>query len=149
MCGNGSWHTYGMRLVLPSGTGCDSHPLLVCRRLAPKAPSRVRSREPFGCPPKHSAAPWKLAQTVIESRLKGGGYAESKNYKLKHTLQARVSVRTNIKSGREGKVNQLRNNVDEHGDLFYRGLVLNNLVLVEVVTKTGSLSTLSLSQTVT
>jgi hypothetical protein len=54
-----------------------------------------------------------------------------------------------IKSGREGKVNQLRNNVDEHGDLFYRGLVLNNLVLVEVVTKTGSLSTLSLSQTVT
>jgi hypothetical protein len=33
--------------------------------------------------------------------------AESKNYKLKHTLQAEVSVRTNIKSGREGKqINQ-------------------------------------------
>jgi hypothetical protein len=58
-------------------------------------------------------------------------------------------VRTNIKSGREGKANQLRNNADEHGDLFYRGSVLKNLVPVEVVTKTGSLSTLSLSQTVT
>jgi hypothetical protein len=33
--------------------------------------------------------------------------------------------------------------------LFYRGLVLANLVLIEVVTKTGSLSTLSLSQTIT
>ena len=31
----------------------------------------------------------------------------------------------------------------------YRGLVLANLLPVEVVTKTGSLSTLSLSQTVT
>jgi hypothetical protein len=33
--------------------------------------------------------------------------------------------------------------------LFYRGLVLANLLPVEVVTKTKSLSTLSLSQTVT
>jgi hypothetical protein len=33
-------------------------------------------------------------------------------------------------------------------DLFYRGSVLANLLPVEVVTKTGSLSTLSLSQTV-
>jgi hypothetical protein len=33
--------------------------------------------------------------------------------------------------------------------LFYRGSVLANLFPVEVVTKTGSLSTLSLSQTVT
>jgi hypothetical protein len=33
--------------------------------------------------------------------------------------------------------------------LFYRGSVLANLIPVEVVTKTGSLSTLSLSQTVT
>jgi hypothetical protein len=36
-----------------------------------------------------------------------------------------------------------------HDDLFYRGLVLANLFPVEVVTKTRSLSTLSLSQTVT
>ena len=48
-----------------------------------------------------------------------------------------------------GKTNQPRNKADEHGDLFYRGSVLKNLVPVEVVTKTGSLSTLSLSQTVT
>jgi hypothetical protein len=33
--------------------------------------------------------------------------------------------------------------------LFYRGSVLKNLVHIEVVTKTGSLSTLSVSQTVT
>jgi hypothetical protein len=86
----------------------------------------------------------------IESRLEGGGgQAKSENYKLKHTLQAGVSVRSNIKSGREGKTNQPRNNADEHSDLFYRGLVLKNLVPVEEVTKMGSLSTLSLSQTVT
>ena len=66
-----------------------------------------------------------------------------------NTLQAGVSVRMNIKSGREGKTNQPRNKADEHDDLFYRGSVLKNLVPVEVVTKTGSLSTLSLSQTVT
>jgi hypothetical protein len=66
-----------------------------------------------------------------------------------NTLQVGVSIRMNIKSGREGKTNQPRNKADEHGDLFYRGSVLKNLVPVEVVTKTGSLSTLSLSQTVT
>jgi hypothetical protein len=33
--------------------------------------------------------------------------------------------------------------------MFYRGLVLKNLIPVEEVTKTGSISTLSLSQTVT
>jgi hypothetical protein len=33
--------------------------------------------------------------------------------------------------------------------LFYRGSVPKNLISVEVVTKTGSLSTLSLSQTIT
>jgi hypothetical protein len=37
----------------------------------------------------------------------------------------------------------------EKVDLFYRGSVLGNLLPVEVVTKTGSLSTISLSQTVT
>jgi hypothetical protein len=65
-----------------------------------------------------------------------------------NTLQAGVSVRIISESGREGKTNQQRNNADEHDDLFYRGLVLKNLVPIEVVTKTGSLSTLSLSQTV-
>jgi hypothetical protein len=47
------------------------------------------------------------------------------------------------------KTNQPRNKENDHGDLFYRGSVLKNLVPVEVVTKTGSLSTLSLSQTIT
>jgi hypothetical protein len=36
-----------------------------------------------------------------------------------------------------------------HGDLFYRGSVSKNLVPVEEVTKTMSISTISLSQTVT
>jgi hypothetical protein len=35
--------------------------------------------------------------------------------------------------------------VSEHDDLFYRGSVPKNLVPVEEVTKTGSISTLSLS----
>jgi hypothetical protein len=65
-----------------------------------------------------------------------------------NTLRAGVSVRTNVKSGREGKTYQPRNKADGHGDLFYRGSVLRNLVPIEVVTKTGSLSTFSISQTV-
>jgi hypothetical protein len=48
---------------------------------------------------------------------------------------------------RENKSNE--NQANEHGDLFYRGSVPKNLVPVEEVTKTGSISTLSLSQTVT
>ena len=66
-----------------------------------------------------------------------------------NTLQAEVSVRIKSESGREGKTNQPRNKADEHDDLFYRGSVPKNLVPIEVVTKTGSLSTLSLSQMVT
>jgi hypothetical protein len=63
--------------------------------------------------------------------------------------KAGVSVRNESESEREGKTNQPRKKVDEHDDLFYRGSVLKNLVPIEVVTKTGSLSTLCLSQTVT
>jgi hypothetical protein len=55
----------------------------------------------------------------------------------------------NPSPGERGKTNQPRNKASEHDDLFYRGSVLKNLVPVEVVTKTGSLSTLSLSQMVT
>jgi hypothetical protein len=36
-------------------------------------------------------------------------------------------------------------NTSGQGDLFYRGLVPNNLVPVEEATKAGSISTLSLS----
>jgi hypothetical protein len=60
-----------------------------------------------------------------------------------------LALELKLSPGERGKTNQLRNKADEHGDLFYRGSVLKNLVPVEVVTKTGSLSTLSLSQTVT
>ena len=74
---------------------------------------------------------------------------QSENYKLKHTLQVGVSVRNEFESEREGNTNQPTNKADEHGDLFYRGSVLKNLVPIEVVTKTGSLSNLSLFQTVT
>jgi hypothetical protein len=52
-------------------------------------------------------------------------------------------------SPREGENKSNENQANEHDDLFYRGSVVKNLVPVEVVTKTGSLSTLSLSQTVT
>ena len=60
-----------------------------------------------------------------------------------------VSVRIKFKSRREGEKKTNENQANEHSDLFYRGSVLANLLPVEVVTKTGSLSTLSLSQTVT
>jgi hypothetical protein len=69
-----------------------------------------------------------------------------------------INLSTHYKSGlalemnlspKERGQNHPRNKADEHGDLFYRGSVLKNLVPVEVVTKIGSLSTLSLSQTVT
>jgi hypothetical protein len=70
-------------------------------------------------------------------------------YNFKHTLQVGVSVRIKYKSEREGKTNQPRIKASEHDDLFYRGSVSKNLVPVEEVTKTGFISTLSLSQTVT
>jgi hypothetical protein len=44
---------------------------------------------------------------------------ESENYKLKHTLQAGVSVRNESEFKREGKTNQPRNTANEHDDLFY------------------------------
>jgi hypothetical protein len=53
-----------------------------------------------------------------------------------------------FKSGREGENKSNENQANEHDDLFYRCSVPKNLVPVEEVTKTGSISTLSLSQTV-
>jgi hypothetical protein len=52
-------------------------------------------------------------------------------------------------SSKEGGNKSTRIKASEHGDLFYRGSVPKNLVPVEEVTKTGSTSTMSLSQTVT
>jgi hypothetical protein len=68
---------------------------------------------------------------------------------FKHTLQVGVSVRIKFKSGREGENKSKENQSNEHNDLFYRGSVPKNLVPVEEVTKTGSIPTISLSQTVT
>jgi hypothetical protein len=65
------------------------------------------------------------------------------------TTTSRVSVRNINKSAREGEKQISSKQGVRHKDLFYRGSVLANLLPVEVVTKTGSLSTLSLSQTVT
>jgi hypothetical protein len=60
-----------------------------------------------------------------------------------------LALELKLKFEREGKTNQPRNKASEHGDLFYRGSVPKNLVPVEEVTKTGSISTLSFSQTIT
>jgi hypothetical protein len=65
------------------------------------------------------------------------------------TTTSRVSVRNINESEGEGAKQIVSKYRVRHDDLFYRGSVLANLLPVEVVTKTGSLSTLSLSQTVT
>jgi hypothetical protein len=79
----------------------------------------------------------------IESRLEG---VDRRNLKI-------INLGTHYKPGLALELNpspkDRGNKADEHGDLFYRVSVLKNLVPVEVVTKIGSLSTLSLSQTVT
>jgi hypothetical protein len=54
-------------------------------------------------------------------------------------------VRIKVKFRREGENKSNENQANEHGDLFYRGSVPKNIVPVEEVTKTGSISTLSLS----
>jgi hypothetical protein len=80
---------------------------------------------------------------------RGGWIGKSEIYKVKAQLQDGVSVRNINEFEREGENKSQANKSGWHGDLFYRGSVLANLLPVEVVTKTGSLSTLSLSQTVT
>jgi hypothetical protein len=65
------------------------------------------------------------------------------------TTTSRVSVRNDNESEREGAKQIVIELEVRRKDLFYRGSVFANLLPVEVVTKTGSLSTLSLSQTVT
>jgi hypothetical protein len=71
------------------------------------------------------------------------------NFTNLNTTSSRVSVRNRNESKREGEKQIMSEYRVRHDDLFYRGSVLANLLPVEVVTKTGSLSTLSLSQTVT
>jgi hypothetical protein len=70
------------------------------------------------------------------------------NFTNLNTLQAGVSVRIKSESERERKqINQELKRMNTV--IFYRGSVPKNLVPVKVVTMIGSLSTLSLSQTVT
>ena len=65
-----------------------------------------------------------------------------------NTTTSRVSVRNIIESERGRENKSQANNEVRHGDLFYRGSVLANLLPVEEATKVGSFSTPSLSQTV-
>ena len=64
------------------------------------------------------------------------------------TTTSRVSVRNINESAREGAKQIASKWRVWHADLFYRGSVLANLLPVEEATKAGSLSTLTLSQTV-
>jgi hypothetical protein len=48
-----------------------------------------------------------------------------------------LALEMNSSPRERGKTNQPRNKADEHGILFYRGLVLKNLVPVEVVQRLG------------
>jgi hypothetical protein len=85
----------------------------------------------------------------IESRLERVDRWNLKIINLSTHYKPGLALEQISSPGERGKTNQPRSKVDEHGDLFYRGSVLKNLVPIEVVTKTGSLSTLPLSQTVT
>ena len=84
----------------------------------------------------------------IESRLEGGVNRAKLKFTKLITTTSRVSVRNIIEYERGCKNKSQANKEVRHKDLFYRGSVLANLLPVEVVTKTRSLSTLSLSQTV-
>jgi hypothetical protein len=85
----------------------------------------------------------------IESCLEGVNRRNLKIINLNTHYKSGLVLEMNSSPKERGKTNQPRNKADEHDNLFYRGSVLKNLVPVEVVTKTGSLSTLSLSQAVT
>jgi hypothetical protein len=85
----------------------------------------------------------------IESRLEGGVNRANLKFINLSTTTSRVSVRNVNESEREDENKSQANKECDRRICFYRGSVLANLLPVEVVTKTGSLSTLSLSQTVT
>jgi hypothetical protein len=68
-------------------------------------------------------------------------------YDVWEQTQINISKKTLEIGKRANKSSE--NKASEHGDLFYRGSVPKNLVLIEETTKAGSISTLSLSQMVT
>jgi hypothetical protein len=85
---------------------------------------------------------------LFESHLEGVDRRNLKFITL-NTLQVGVSVRANVKSGREGKTNQPRDKANGHGDLFYRGLVLKNLDPLRWSQRPDLFQLFFLSQTVT
>jgi hypothetical protein len=90
----------------------------------------------------------KAGALPIESRLEGGWIGRNWNLQILTQLQAGLALGI-ITSPRKRVQKQIASEWRVwHADLFYRCSVLANLLPVEVVTKTGSLSTLSLSQTV-
>jgi hypothetical protein len=91
---------------------------------------------------------YKVGVKPAESHLEGVDRRNLKFINLSTHYKLRLALELNP-SPKEGETNQPRDKADEHGDLFYRGSVPKNLVPIKVVTKTGSLSTLSLSQMVT
>jgi hypothetical protein len=97
-------------------------------------------------PPKSPTAERHLHS---ESRLEGVDRRNLKFTNLSTHYKPGLALEQISSPGERGKTNQPRNKADEHGNLFYRGSVLKNLVPVEVVTKIGSLSILSLSQAAT
>jgi hypothetical protein len=85
----------------------------------------------------------------IESCLEGVNRRNLKFINLSTNYKQGLALELKSSLGERGKQINPRNKANEHGDLFYRGSVPKNLVPVEVVTKTWSFSTLSLSQTIT
>jgi hypothetical protein len=74
---------------------------------------------------------------------------ETEIYNFKHNYKLGLALEINPSSKERGKQTNQRNIADDTVIFFYRGSVPKNLIPVEEVTKIGSLSTLSLSQTVT
>jgi hypothetical protein len=89
------------------------------------------------------------APIPIESRLEGLNRRNLKIINLSTHYKPGLALEMNSSPKERGETNQPRNKANEYDDLFYQGSAVKNLVPAEVVTKTGFLSTLSLSQTVT
>ena len=84
---------------------------------------------------------------MFESCLEGVNRQNLKFINLSTHYKPELALERILSPGERGK--QINQEIMRMNTVIYRGLVLKNLVPVEVVTKTRSLSTLSLSQTVT
>jgi hypothetical protein len=79
-----------------------------------------------------------LALIPIESRLEEVNRQNLKFITLNTHYKPGLALELNSSSKR-GKTNQTRIKASEHDNLFYRGSVPKNLVLIEEVTKTESI----------